>query len=185
MSDPLCVCGHRASNHATPDSDDTRCLAVEAREDLLSVFDDGRDGGLRLLRLPALHPRPTDPATGGLMPLRATRTLGSEGANFGLRPVIDPAVRALTRGRVRHVDAAYKRPETMSAANARFIACQAEVPIVERWGGGMVVSVDGLRFVVPVKSLWAGPNPRYFGLRHRGATWLCLLYTSPSPRDRS
>ena len=44
MSDPLCVCGHRASNHATPDSGDTRCLAVEAREDLLSVFDDGRDG---------------------------------------------------------------------------------------------------------------------------------------------
>ena len=77
MSDPLCVCGHRASNHATPDSGDTRCLAVEAREDLLSVFDDGRDGGLRLLRLPALHPRPTDPATGGLMPLRATRTLGT------------------------------------------------------------------------------------------------------------
>ena len=44
INDPLCVCGHRASNHATPDSGDTRCLAVEAREDLLSVFDDGRDG---------------------------------------------------------------------------------------------------------------------------------------------
>jgi hypothetical protein len=43
MSDPLCVCGHRASIHATPDSGDTRCLAVEAREDLISVFDDGRD----------------------------------------------------------------------------------------------------------------------------------------------
>ena len=39
----------------------------------------------------------------------------------------------------------------------------------------MVVSVDGLRFVVPVKSLWAGPNPRYFGLRHRGATWLNVV----------
>ena len=98
-----------------------------------------------------------------------------EAANFGLRPVIDPAVRALTRGRLRHVDAAYKRPETMSAANARFIAVQAEIPIVEYWGGGMVVSVDGLRFVVPVKSLWAGPNPRYFGLRHRGATWLNVV----------
>jgi hypothetical protein len=44
MSDPLCVCGHRASHHATPDSGDTRCLAVETREDLLYVFDDGRDG---------------------------------------------------------------------------------------------------------------------------------------------
>jgi hypothetical protein len=58
----------------------------------------------------------------------------SEAANFGLRPVIDPAVRALTRGRLRHVDAAYKRPETTSAANGRFIAAQAEIPIVERWG---------------------------------------------------
>ena len=27
----------------TPASGDTRCLAVEAREDLLEVFDDGRD----------------------------------------------------------------------------------------------------------------------------------------------
>jgi hypothetical protein len=69
----------------------------------------------------------------------------------------------------------YKRPETTSAANARFIAHQAQIPIVEHWGGGMVVSVDGLRFVVPVKSLWAGPNPRYFGLRHRGATWLNVV----------
>ena len=43
MSDPLCVCGHRASNHDTPDSGDT-CLAVEAREDLLDDGRDGRDG---------------------------------------------------------------------------------------------------------------------------------------------
>ncbi|MGO9791511.1 MAG: Tn3 family transposase [Solirubrobacteraceae bacterium] len=43
---------------------------------------------------------------------------------------------------------------------------------MKHWGGGMIVSVDGLRFVVPVKSPWAGPNPRYSGLRHRGATWL-------------
>jgi hypothetical protein len=34
MSDSLCICGHRASHHDTPDSGDTRCLAVEAREDL-------------------------------------------------------------------------------------------------------------------------------------------------------
>jgi len=29
--------------HDTPNSGDTRCLAVEAREDLLQAFDDGRD----------------------------------------------------------------------------------------------------------------------------------------------
>jgi hypothetical protein len=43
MPDPLCECGHRAGTHADPGSGDTRCLAVEAREDLLDVFDDGRD----------------------------------------------------------------------------------------------------------------------------------------------
>ena len=43
MSDPLCICGHRASHHDTPASGDTRCLAVEAREDLLYVFDDDRE----------------------------------------------------------------------------------------------------------------------------------------------
>jgi TnpA family transposase len=31
--------------------------------------------------------------------------------------------------------------------------------------------VDGLRFVVPVATINAGPNPRYFGVR-RGVTWL-------------
>lgn len=39
----------------------------------------------------------------------------------------------------------------------------------------MVVSVDGLRFVVPVRSLWAGPKPHYVGIRHRGATWLNVI----------
>jgi hypothetical protein len=43
----------------------------------------------------------------------------AEACNIGLGPVINAADRALTRGRLRHVDAAYKRPETMSAANAR------------------------------------------------------------------
>jgi hypothetical protein len=36
---------------------------------------------------------------------------------------------------------------------------------------GLVASVDGLRFVVPVATINAGPNPHYFGMR-RGATWL-------------
>jgi hypothetical protein len=42
MRDPLCQ-GHLASTHGDPSSGDTRCLAVEAREDLIDVFDDGRD----------------------------------------------------------------------------------------------------------------------------------------------
>jgi hypothetical protein len=61
MNDPLCTCEHRASHHATPDSGDTRCLAVEAREHLLSVFDDGRDrsyGYCACLRFTEMRPDP-------------------------------------------------------------------------------------------------------------------------------
>ena len=100
--------------------------------------------------------------------------LVAEACNLELVPVVNPSVRALTRGRLRHVDAAYLRPETISTANARLIAAQSEIPMVRHWGGGFVVSANGLRFVVPVKSLWAAPNPRYFGHR-RGATWLNVV----------
>jgi len=41
-------------------------------------------------------------------------------------------------------------------------------------GGGEVASADGLRFVVPVRTLNAGPNPRYFG-PGRGVTYLNFL----------
>ena len=34
---------------------------------------------------------------------------------------------------------------------------------MHRWGGGDVASADGLRFVVPVRTIQAGPNPKYFG----------------------
>lgn len=48
---------------------------------------------------------------------------------------------------------------------------QASIPLTEVWGGGELASVDGLRFVVPVRTINAGPNPRYFG-RGRGITYL-------------
>ena len=65
----------------------------------------------------------------------------------------------------------YLRSDTLAAANARLIGAQAGVPTAQAWGGGLVASVDGLRFVVPVRTLDAGPNPHYFG-QGRGVTWL-------------
>ncbi|WP_078625105.1 Tn3 family transposase [Streptomyces californicus] len=38
-----------------------------------------------------------------------------------------------------------------------------------------VASADGVRFTVPVQSLHAGYSPKYFGLRHKGATWLNVV----------
>ena len=43
--------------------------------------------------------------------------------------------------------------------------------IAQAWGGGLLASVDGLRFVVPVRTINAGPSPKYFGYK-RGITWL-------------
>lgn len=42
----------------------------------------------------------------------------------------------------------------------------------DAWGGGEMASADGMRFVIPVATIHAGYNPRYFG-RQRGST----LYT--------
>lgn len=42
------------------------------------------------------------------------------------------------------------------------------------WGGGEVASADGMRFVVPVCTVHAGPNPKYFK-EGRGVTWYNLI----------
>lgn len=59
----------------------------------------------------------------------------------------------------------------MTEANARLVDAQAGIQLTGVWGGGELASVDGLRFVVPVRTINAGPNPKYFG-RGRGITYL-------------
>jgi len=102
------------------------------------------------------------------LPLAAV--LISQACNVGLTPVIAEAQSALTRDRLGYVEANYVRGETHAAANARLIQTQASVPIARSWGGGLLASVDGLRFVVPVRTINAAPNPKYFG-HGRGLTW--------------
>ena len=49
------------------------------------------------------------------------------------------------------------------------------------WGGGEMASADGIRFVIPVSTIHAAYNPRYFG-RQRGSTLYLLslmLRTEP------
>lgn len=97
--------------------------------------------------------------------------LVAEATNVGLEALVDPTDPALTRSRLSWVAQNYFRAETLTEANARLVDAQAEIPITEAWGGGELASVDGLRFVVPVRTINAGPNPRYFG-RERGITYL-------------
>lgn len=94
----------------------------------------------------------------------------AEACNVGLEPLVHPAVPALTRARLSWVGQNYLRGETLAAANARLVDAQARLPLARAWGGGEVASADGLRFVVPVRAVNAGPNPRYFGVG-RGVTY--------------
>jgi len=100
--------------------------------------------------------------------------LTAQSLNVGWGPVISPGVQALTRSRIGHVYQNYVRAENHAAANAALIAGQAGIATVQLWGGGLVAAVDGTRFVVPVRSIDARPNPKYFG-RRKGTTLLGMI----------
>lgn len=62
------------------------------------------------------------------------------------------------------------RVETLTAANACLVDGQAQLPLAQAWGGGEVASADGMRFVVPVRTIHAGWNRKYYGSQ-RGVTY--------------
>ena len=94
----------------------------------------------------------------------------ADACNLGIEPFIREDVPALTRSRLLWVQQNYIRAETLTRANARLVDAQAAIPLARKWGGGEVASADGLRFVVPVKTINARPNPKYFNTK-RGITW--------------
>lgn len=100
--------------------------------------------------------------------------LVAEACNIGLEPVVQPGTPTLSRNRLSWVDQNYLREATITAAVAQMVDAQADIPLAQAWGSGDVASADGLRFVVPVRTLSAGPNPRYFGTG-RGVTYLNFL----------
>lgn len=94
----------------------------------------------------------------------------AEACNVGLEPLIRPEVPALTRGRLFWVQQNYIRSETLIRANSRLVDAQTRIPLAQIWGGGEVASADGLRFSVPVRTINANPNSKYFGVG-RGVTY--------------
>jgi TnpA family transposase len=90
--------------------------------------------------------------------------------NIGITPLERPQIPALTRSRLDWVEQNYMRPETLIRANARLVDAQSTINLAQSWGGGEVASADGLRFIVPVRTLNAGANPKYFG-QGRGITY--------------
>ena len=96
--------------------------------------------------------------------------LAAEACNTGIEPFVDPANPALTHARLSWVQQNYIRAETLIRANARLVDAQSRIPLARVFGGGEVASADGLRFVVPVRTLNAGFNSKYFHVE-RGVTY--------------
>jgi TnpA family transposase len=132
-------------------------LEVHARTGFADQFTHASEGGARA----------ADVATS------ICAVLIAEATNTGFEPLIRAEVEALRRSRLSWVKQNYLRTDTLTAANAVLVAAQTSIELARAWGGGEVASADGLRFVVPVRTINAGPNPRYFG-RERGVTWYNL-----------
>jgi TnpA family transposase len=98
----------------------------------------------------------------------------SEACNTGPEPFVRNDTIALNRGRLLWVDQNYVRDETIMAANSILVSAQNRIELAHAWGGGEVASADGMRFVVPVRTVHAGANPKYFG-RGRGVTWYNMI----------
>ena len=99
--------------------------------------------------------------------------LVAEATNTGFEPLVRLDAPALRRSRLSWVKQNFVRAETLTSANAALVSAQNAVPLARSWGGGEVASADGLRFIVPIRTIHSGPNPRYFG-RERGVTWYNL-----------
>ena len=97
-----------------------------------------------------------------------------EACNIGPDPFTRQDTPALRRDRLMWVDQNYVRDDTLAAANAMLVAAQNQISLAKLWGGGDVASADGMRFVVPVRTIHAAPNPKYFN-HGRGVTWYNLL----------
>jgi TnpA family transposase len=85
-------------------------------------------------------------------------------------PVAHADIAALTRRRLSWIQQNYIRAETLTRANACLVDAQSFIPLAQQWGGGEVASADGLRFVVPVRTINASPNRKYFN-GDRGVTY--------------
>jgi TnpA family transposase len=94
----------------------------------------------------------------------------AESCNIGLEPFIRENIPALSRFRLEWVAQHYVRSETIMNANARLIEAHTAIPLAQIWGAGDTASADGIRFIVPVSTINAGLNRKYFG-SERGITY--------------
>jgi TnpA family transposase len=100
--------------------------------------------------------------------------LAAHAMNIDFVEIAKRGVPALDRRRLSHVNQNYLGAETYTAANPHLVDHQAGIPYAQALGGGMVAGIDGMRFVVPIPSIYARPNRKYFG-PDRGVTYLNMI----------
>ncbi len=77
------------------------------------------------------------------LPVSVAALLVAEACNVGADACSEARGPALGRDRLAHVDQYYVRADTHAAANAVLIGAQAQIPIAQAWGGGLLASVNG------------------------------------------
>jgi TnpA family transposase len=112
------------------------------------------------------------------LPETLSALLVSESCNIGLTPVADQTYPPLTRERLNWVAHNYLRSATHAGANTRLVDHHTPLPLAQAWGGGEMASADEMRFVIPVSTIHAAYNPRYFG-RQRGSTLYSWMARHP------
>lgn len=108
------------------------------------------------------------------LPVTVAACLTGQALNIGYAPIATMGVPALEQRRMGHVEQTYLRAGNYTAANPHLVAKQAGIGFAQALGGGQVAAIDGMRFVVPVPSLFARPNRKYFGSK-RGMTLLDMI----------
>jgi hypothetical protein len=92
------------------------------------------------------------------LPTSVAACLAAHAMNIGYRPIAKKGVPALERARLSP-----RLPELRAAGDPGrrerpLAARQADLPLAQAWGGGLVATVDGMRFVVPVPPRSPGPT---------------------------
>ncbi|WP_419421514.1 Tn3 family transposase (plasmid) [Legionella sp. D16C41] len=105
-----------------------------------------------------------------------TNHLGTFTLAAQLLPLLKAAnqARIVTVSSYSHKYAKLTLADLTASDTAEQLKTYAKSKLAKKWGGGDIASADGMRFVVPVRSLHSAPNPKYFNQR-RGVTWYNLL----------
>jgi hypothetical protein len=98
----------------------------------------------------------------------------AESCNIALAEVTKPDIKVLTLGRLAGADQGYFRGECIETGVWPAGRQGAAIDIAANWGGGPVRRATGCASWCPVRTLNAGPNPKYF-VPTRGVTWLNVV----------